>query len=104
MDCPACQRPTITFRQWCRSPNALRWTCPHCHAVLKANRRTWICFAAAVGAVCTVVVVISMLEQRGWLEPGRNRGWVWASALLVALPISLLAYRLGGYTWPDNPR
>ncbi len=104
MDCPGCHRQTITFRQWCRSPNAFRWTCPHCHAVLKANRRTWMCFAAAIGAVFGVVAMISILEQRGWPELGQNRHRVWAGALLVALPISLLAYRLGGYTWPDDPR
>ncbi|MCB1917080.1 MAG: hypothetical protein KDG52_15355 [Rhodocyclaceae bacterium] len=101
MDCPRCRERTIGFRQWCRSPNAFRWICPHCGAALKASRVTWGWFLVALVLALVVVAVVVVLQRAGLIAAGDGRVFVFLGGVVGVLPVCALAYARGGYEVRD---
>src|SRR5690606_6996741 len=97
VNCPRCGKTTISFSKWCRSPNAFRWTCPHCYASLKASRETWAWFVLMLALAISILGMIIWLEQIGTLPAGKSRVILSVALLAFLVPSGWVAYRNGGY-------
>lgn len=97
MKCPECSETTISFREWCRSPNAFVWQCPNCGSFLKASRATWRWFALGIFLLVPVLGGVFWLEHLGYLETGQSKPLLFVAMLVVLLPFGWFAYKRGGY-------
>lgn len=94
MNCPKCGNKTIKFSEWKRAAHALRWTCPHCDAELKANKMVVI--PMIICAIVIIGVCIAGGVLLGELK-GLNKLAIFAVAFMVVAPLGALSWFKGGY-------
>ena len=98
MLCPACQRKTIGFKEWCRHRNAFFWCCPWCGTLLKANRATWLGFWLGMAIMLLYLVPVLMFIFDNDVNPhGLAKGLAMIGLIVILLPVAYVAYRKGGY-------
>jgi hypothetical protein len=97
MNCPVCKEKTISFRDWAKARNAFRWICPHCGAVLKANKFTWITFFITLLLVTALLIPIVFIQGEGVVDPKFGRFLAYIAILIVGWPATYLSYKKCGY-------
>lgn len=97
MKCPECDQVTIGFGDWCKSPNAFMWQCPHCGTLLKASRATWRWFGLALVMLVPILGGIIGLEEGRMIAPGSGKLYVLVGVLVLIGPFAYVAYKRGGY-------
>ena len=102
MKCPHCEQLTISFRTWCRTPNAFSWQCPHCGIRLRANLATWAWFAVGLLLLVPILGGVMALEHRGVIAKNHGKPFIFGGVVLLVLPVSYCAFRRGGYVMRDS--
>jgi hypothetical protein len=103
MVCPECGRKTITFGEWCEGIHFLSWVCPHCGALLAANRIVWgalvLAFVVGIAGILVPAIVGFGHAQGAW----QLKALALSALGLVLFLVCGLAYRFGGYVKRGAP-
>ena len=97
MKCPVCEETTISFGQWCRTPNAFFWQCRLCGSSLKANGVTWRWLIVGLLFMMIILSGVIAFERNGALDVGQSKPLLFVCFVIALVPTALMAYNWGGY-------